>query len=483
MPDSPKIQIHQQNASVIMTEKPYPAPEANLKVISAQGGFNASKSVRLLMKPEATAQLFKSISWGSKPRRHDVEQAGVLVGKYYKDTSRINPIIWGEVVAVIPFDSRLVRASGTSIEITQRAWKKMLDEFVPHLNNGLLNLGWYHTHLDFTNTRLTNADKEIQRSHYTGEHSFALVINPNKKQWGVFYGPNADECIGEILATEEILEQFCEPKITIQSVSGDAEQQPDGTIVHRNTDGSIEKPLRPSSPVTDDPPAFLRGIGAFLERAGRRLSRPKHSTNNQHKATSVLTDTERDVIRQTSVEQRHAVITQREQNYSPSPKITVQKTVKPKIAILPKESRSEPKQIIDTSVFVVSFGDLENPRSQNKDGLQLIDDDILELVNSVAQSNANTSLSLGNPVKVHVIVNNDLTLSVRLCDEKCNAIMRISREPFKTAFSDSLIQNQIREAAAAQNQFIEGPRYLIYASATVEILKVVVIQIIMEDAA
>ena len=309
------------------------------------------------------------------------------------------------------------------------------------------------------------------------------MINPNKKQWGVFYGPNADECTGDILATEEILEQFCEPKITIQSVSGDAEQQPDGTIVHRNTDGSIKKPLRQSAPVTDDPPAFLRGIGALLERAGRRLSRPKHLANNQHRATSVPTDTERDVIQQPSVEQRYAVITQREQNYFPSPKITVQNTVKPKIAILPKESRNEPKQIIDTAVFVVSSDDLENLRSQNKDGLQLIDDDILELVNSVVQSNANTSLSLGNPVKVHVIVNNDLTLAVRLCDEKCNAIMRISREPFVTAFSASLIQSQIREAAAVQNQFIEGPRYLIYASATAEILKVVVIQIIMEDAA
>jgi hypothetical protein len=95
VPDNPKIQIHQQNTGIVIAEKPYPVPENNQKVIDAQGGFNASKNIRLLMRPEATTRLFESISWGSKPRRQDVEQAGVLAGKYYKDTSRRQPVIWG----------------------------------------------------------------------------------------------------------------------------------------------------------------------------------------------------------------------------------------------------------------------------------------------------------------------------------------------------------------------------------------------------
>jgi len=481
--DNSKIQIHQQNTSIVMTEKPYPAPESNQKVIDAQGGFNASKNIRLLMRPEATARLFESISWGSKPRHQDVERAGVLVGKYYKDISRRQPVIWGDVVAIIPFDPNSVQASQTTIAIPQNAWAKMLDEFVPYLNNGFLNLGWYHTHLDFTNTRFTTIDKDTQRRYYTGEHSFAVVLNPNQKQWSVFCGPRADECVGELFATEEILVQYREPKITIQNVSGDSELRQDGTVVHRNPDGSIMNPVK-SLPVIEESNSFLQSIGQLFERVGGRLNRSKNSDVNHQPSVMPPNTTTRNMAPQQSVISRQPpVVSQREQVYQPAPKITVQETDKPKITILTKDNRSETQRVVEASVYVVSVDDLSNPQRQDQDGLQIIGQNIVEVVDFIIHSNENTSQSLSTPMNADTTQNNDLTLEVRQSEGKGNTVIRISRQPYLEAFSDSLIQSYVQAIAKKLNECDDRTSYLLCVSNTPEKIKLVAIQINKEDRA
>ena len=465
VPDNPKIQIHQQNTSIAMTEKPYPAPKGNQKVIDAQGGFNASKNVRLLMRPEATARLLGSTSWGSQPRQQDVEQAGVLVGKYYKDISRRQPVIWGDVITIIPFDPSLVQASQTRIAIPQSAWARMLDEFVLHLNNGYLNLGWYHTHLDFTNTRFTTVDKDTQQRYYTGEHSFAVVLNPNQKQWSVYYGPRADECVGELFLTEEVFEQFREPKITIQDVRGDSRLNQDGTITHLNLDGTPVVPSLPASMLMTEK-SFISLIGEKLfgkqvQRSNRQVASPKRpgfSTNDIGNNTNEAHRTTRS--QHPSVENRSQSVQQ------PASRIIVQETTKPKITFLPKENQHETRRVVKATVFVVSANDSLHQQQQNPEGLQIIEQNIIEVVDSIIRCNVNTSLSLSNPVNAHLTLNNDLTLEVRLCEAKSNAIVRVSTQPFEIAFPKEIIDLQVIGVAEIIKRQQSEPSYLLYISET-----------------
>lgn len=476
MPDNPKIQIHQQNTSIVMAEKPYPAPENNQKVIDARGGFNASKNIRLLMRSEATARLFESISWGSKPRQQDVEQAGVLVGKYYKDTSRRQPVIWGDVVTIIPFDPGLVQASQTRIAISQNAWTRMLDEFVPHLNNGFLNLGWYHTHLDLTNTRFTTVDKDTQQRYYTGEYSFALVLNPNLKQWSVFYGPRADECIGELFLTEEVLEQYREPKITIQDVRGNSRLNQDGTITHLNPDGTPVDPVIPT-PVSTQNQSVLGWLGEKL--FGSRVQRPNHQTTSQQRPGVPTNDYGNNPNQvQSATRPRNSSDARQSQSVQQSmPKITVQETVKPKITILPKDRQSETRRVVKATVFVVYANNASHPQRQNTEGLQIIEQNIIEVVDSIIRSNENTAQSLSNPVNAHITLNNDLTLEVSLCEAKSNAIVKVSTQPFETAFPQEIIDLQVIGVAEIMSRQRSEPCYLLYISKTQESIGVKAFQI------
>ena len=180
---------------------------------------------------------------------------------------------------------------------------------------------------------------------------------------------------------------------------------------------------------------------------------------------------------------RSTVVPQSDQVRPPVPRITVQESAKPKITILPKDTRGETQRVVEASVFVVSIDDLSHPQRQNQDGLQIIEKNIVEVVDSIIRNNENTSLSLSNPVDADIIQTNDLTLEVRQCEEKGNAVIRISRQPYREAFSDSVIQNYIQAMAKKLNECADRTSYLLCVSSTTEKIKLVAIQINKEDRA
>ena len=482
VPDNPRIEIRQPNTNIEMTEKPYPAPEGNQKVIEAQASFNASKNIRLLMGVEATARLFEAIAWSSKSKCRDVEKAGLLVGKYHKDTSRRNAIVWGDVVAIIPFEPNLVQATKTIITITQDAWRKMLGEYVPYKDNGYLMLGWYHTHLDDMPPRFSGLDSAQQRQYFTGKYSFAVVLNPNQKKWAVYCGPDAEECKGELFVTEEMLAQFSEPKITINNVSGDAERRQDGTIVHRNPDGSTINLLR-LSPIIEESPTIFQALGNIIEKFGRRLNRPKNSDVSHQSIVAPPNSTGYNPNQNSSVVPHPPVVLRPEQTQPQVPRITLRETEKPKITILPKDNHSEAQRVVETTVLIVSALDLSHPKRQDQDGLQMIEQNVIEVVDSIICNGENIPLSLSTPVNAHITLNSDLTLEVRLCKEKDNAVIRISSRPYVEAFSDAIIQNYIQTMERTQNESANGISYLLCVSSTPGRIKLVAIQVNKEERA
>lgn len=473
MADNSRIKIRQKNDNIEIIEMPYPTTEEGQKPIEAQGGFNVFKNIRFLMRETATARLFETISWGARYKTRDVEKAGLLVGKYCQDTSRGQSVVWGDVVAIIPADPNLVRATGTDIVITQEAWRKMLDEYVPLMESNLRMLGWYHTHLGNTPPRFSGQDATTQRKYFDGKYSFAIVLNPSQKKWAVFCGPSANECKGILLANDELLARYSEPKITIQQVSGESELRQDGTVAHRNTDGSIaDFPAQNFIPTDVHSPGKL--FGQFFDGLGKWLSRPKQQTTDQQRTVRTKnTSVQRNVQHQQPVVPRRQVSN-----------ITIQDTAiqsKPKITILSRASTADFKRMVNSWVFKVSAANPTQNEEQGDEGLQVIEQNIIDVVDRIMQHNVNNSMSLGNPINAHIEVNSDFTFEVSLCESKDNAVIRISEHPLREAFSETVIQGQLENLAKLIIRNAVGTSYLLFVSSTPESISLVTFQIIEED--
>ncbi len=227
-----KINIHGRNDHNTIIEKEYPRFNDFPVCLKSAGGSLAAKNVRIVFEPSAVKLLFESISWGSRYRQGDVEQAGILIGNYYCDHTVREERIWADVVTVVPADPSFVNASFETIDITASAWKKMYEDAAVFQTENLQIIGWYHTHLNNINTRFSGLDRSTQRRAFTYEYSFGVVFNPNQEKWSAFYGPDSRECVGELLLDDELAARFGKPQITINQVNGDSELREDGLITH-----------------------------------------------------------------------------------------------------------------------------------------------------------------------------------------------------------------------------------------------------------
>jgi hypothetical protein len=305
------------------------------------------------------------------------------------------------------------------------------------------------------------------------------VLNPNQKQWSVYYGPRADECVGELFVTEEVLEQYSEPKITIQDVRGDSRLNQDGTITHFNPDGTPVTPVMTTS-VSIPEPSLLDWIGGIGDKLfGRRPQQTNHPTKRQQRVGSPTNYMGNNPNRaQHTTRPQPSSDTHRPQSVQQSmPKITVQEIVKPKITILPKNRQSKTMRMVQADVFVVSANNPSYPQRQNTEGLQIIEQNIIEVVDSIIRSNENTSLTLNNPVNAHITLNNDLTLKVSPCEAKSNATVQISTQPFEIAFPQERIGPQVRVGAELMRRQLSEPSYLLFISKTLEGIRVSAFQI------
>ena len=289
-----KIGIQSLNDRNTITEKRFPEFDDSVALLHAIGGISASNNIRVLFEISAARTLFEHISWGKKYHRGDVEQAGILMGKYYRDTSTHNDIIWGDIIEVVPADSSLVCATFDNIDITTQAWKKMYEDAEGYSAQGMQILGWYHTHLDSINTRFSALDRRTQKKSFTFKYSFGVVLNPNQKKWSVFYGPESTECKGVLLLDNETQDKDeNNHQITIKQVNGDSLLKEDGTVIHLDDDGN---PLPIQQKMMDEDledvgcETLGSVIGQFLSGIGGLLSNKKKKRNGRHNLNGDKTD-------------------------------------------------------------------------------------------------------------------------------------------------------------------------------------------------
>ena len=220
-----------------ISDKQYPKFDESANRLKSTSGPHVLNNIRIVFEPCAVEHLFDSIRWGQEYKCDDVQQAGILIGNYYRDISDNQEIIWGDVLVVVPAEPELVNASFESIDISMPVWRKMLDGASGYRTENLQVLGWYHTHLDHIDASFSSVDSSTHRKVFANESVFGVVFNPNQEKWSAFYGPHSAECTGELVLDDALEAKYGKPTIKIKQVSGNSQLREDGKIVHLNDSG------------------------------------------------------------------------------------------------------------------------------------------------------------------------------------------------------------------------------------------------------
>lgn len=143
--------------------------------------------------------------------RH-VETGGLLVGHLCEDGEGAHL----DVTAVLqaPHAGR----SAASLTFTQEAWNAMIGARLERYPDHEV-VGWYHTHPNMR-VFLSGPDLFIHRSFFSRAHDIAIVMDLERREWGVFRWKSRDElalathfCVygetdADMRRMEELLQRF-----------------------------------------------------------------------------------------------------------------------------------------------------------------------------------------------------------------------------------------------------------------------------------
>jgi len=155
---------------------------------------------RLYISEQARKQIFRHIGWGKNIADNQVEQGGIMVGHAFVDKEK------GLTVGVVrqAFTGQSARGSGAYLELSHQTWKEMVDQVDEFLDanpsEDFQIIGWYHTHPNGLSVFMSGTDRATQSRMFAEIWQFAIVLNPHKQIWRAFYGKDAVECKGFMLA-------------------------------------------------------------------------------------------------------------------------------------------------------------------------------------------------------------------------------------------------------------------------------------------
>lgn len=190
--------------------KPVKLPEPDFKVLTGSSSDfqpGCSTDHKLFITKRAMGSLSKHIGWGETTEFNRVEQGGILLGEVFQDEN--TGITFGVVEEIIP--AQTARGSSTYLEMSHETWKDMLDAVDLMLEKGsrpnLHIIGWYHTHPNNLSVFMSGTDMGTQSRFFFHDWQFAVVVNPQQRVWRAFYGREARECKGFVVAGARIDQQ------------------------------------------------------------------------------------------------------------------------------------------------------------------------------------------------------------------------------------------------------------------------------------
>lgn len=194
---------------IINSDPPYQPPERAEPAFKTVAGLSSDwergcgESHRLYFTREAMSHVGGHIGWGRMTQHNCIEQGGILLGQAFRDSS--SGVTYGVVSAAVAGIS--ARGSSAHLEMTHDTWKEMLDSADELLEQStqreLQIIGWYHTHPNGLQVFMSGTDRDTQSRMFAHDWQFAVVLNPQKRCWRAFFGRDAQECKGYVIADDE----------------------------------------------------------------------------------------------------------------------------------------------------------------------------------------------------------------------------------------------------------------------------------------
>ncbi|AXG72384.1 JAB1/Mov34/MPN/PAD-1 ubiquitin protease [Kordia sp. SMS9] len=154
----------------------------------------------IFLSQKAKETIFGHIDWNKDTANNSVEQGGLLIGHSYEDKKKKRII--GYAKNAIP--ALTAKGSMAYLKFDHHTWKLMMDNLDAmnddsEKNEELQVIGWYHTHPGRLSVFMSGTDLHTQRTMFSKDWQFAIVLNPQKQIWRAFSGLDAKECNGYIL--------------------------------------------------------------------------------------------------------------------------------------------------------------------------------------------------------------------------------------------------------------------------------------------
>jgi proteasome lid subunit RPN8/RPN11 len=197
-PPAKKFEIASVSDGYRVTQRAVPNASV-VPQLSTRRNYGVDDRYELYFKPAAHAELASHVAWGSSTEANRVEQGGLLLGNVFTDPDE--GVTFGVVHTSIP--AELAKGSGGYLLMDHDAWKAMIDraDQIADAASGakLQVIGWYHTHPNELSVFLSSTDQATQRRMFGNEWQFAVVLNPQRREWRVFHGKDILECRGHVL--------------------------------------------------------------------------------------------------------------------------------------------------------------------------------------------------------------------------------------------------------------------------------------------
>lgn len=198
-----RIEIRKVEDLNHIQRKPY--PECGGQTVFSNQFCLPENPMSVFVHADAVKALLTNIGWGQFIQRNRTEQGGLLVGHFYDAAPEGDPPeIYAEVEHIIPCCHPEV-SEEAYIYMSTDNWNEMyaeLDRLNRDRDRELVKVGWYHTHPGNIPTTFSGIDRETQSTVFTYPYSVALVLNPHKKKWTVYCGPECREGRGKFLTDE-----------------------------------------------------------------------------------------------------------------------------------------------------------------------------------------------------------------------------------------------------------------------------------------
>jgi proteasome lid subunit RPN8/RPN11 len=116
------------------------------------------------------------------------EVGGLLLGQVFSIETEIRSGYPHLTVIRKAIPCEAYRNSPVSLEMRADVWVGAAS----HLSNGLIVIGWYHTHPNL-GAFFSGTDETTQRSFFNQSYSLGLVIDPARCEKKIFFGASSEE--------------------------------------------------------------------------------------------------------------------------------------------------------------------------------------------------------------------------------------------------------------------------------------------------